>query len=85
MTPIVLAVISVIIGIFPLLVAGVALIVAAACGCELSEAGPQPCLFLGKDIGDILADMFVFAWMTLLTGGVGVAGVIGSVVWALQR
>lgn len=41
--------------------------IADAYGCRLNEAGPNPCLVGGTDIGETLSFMFVSGWFALLT------------------
>ncbi len=83
MTPGILAVLSIIIGIFPLLVAMLASSIARFYGCQLNEGGIDDCTRLSKKAQRILYSMFVFAWMTTFTGGLGVIGVIYALAWAL--
>jgi len=83
MTPGILAILSIIIGIFPLLVAMLASGVAKLYGCQLNEGGISDCARLSKRAPKVLYSMFVFARMTMFTGGLGVFGVISSIIWAV--
>lgn len=51
--------------------------IADANGCKLNEADAHPCLVAGVDIGGLLYDMFVLAWLGLLTVPLGVLGLAG--------
>ena len=55
----------------------VAVWVADANGCKLNEADAHRCLVAGLDIGGLLYDMFVLAWLALLTVPLGVLGLAG--------
>lgn len=81
MTPKILALLSVTIGIFPLLVMLLGLGLARILGCQVDEGRPHKCLFCGRDIGRFLYGTYVFAWLGLVTGPIGILGVIASVVW----
>ena len=81
MTPKSLALISIIAGIFPLLVMMLGLVLAKILGCQIDESKPHKCIFFGSDIGRFLYGSFVFAWLALVTGPIGIIGLIASGVW----
>ena len=83
MTPLFLAILSIFIGIFPILVAMLAGVIAKHYGCTLNEAGISNSERLSHRTRKILYSMFVFGWMTMFTAGLGFIGVIASVIWAL--
>ena len=85
MSPKSLAIGSVIVGIFPFTVALFATWIAQFCGIELSEANPADCIVLGFQIGGFLYGMFVFAWMSMLSLGIMIWGLLFSLVWAIIR
>lgn len=85
MTPLRLVLISVVFGLFPLLIALLAILIANLCGCRLDEAEAGKCVVFGKDIGGLLYGMFVFGWMGMITGGIGVLGVMAGAIWGLLR
>ena len=81
MTPKLLALFSIAVAIFPLLVMLFGLGLAKILGCQVDESCPHKCMFLGRDIGQFLYGTFVFAWLALVTGPIGALGLIGSGVW----
>ena len=83
MTPGRLALLSVVVGVFPLAVAALGSLIAHLKGCRLSEAAAEPCYVLGIDISGLLYTMFMFAWLTMFTGGIAVIGLMVSGIWAL--
>lgn len=85
MTPVKLAFTSIFIAIFPLLVAGLATLVAHVLGCALNEAEAEKCIFCGADISQVLYAMFLFGWLGMLTIGIGAAGLLASAVWGLLK
>jgi|HubBroStandDraft_5_1064220.scaffolds.fasta_scaffold50388_2 hypothetical protein len=54
-------------GLAPLLVAVAASSIGNTLGCTVNEGGASSCLFMGHDIGETLADMFVFGWLMFVT------------------
>jgi hypothetical protein len=78
----------------PLIVAGIAGGIADALGCTLNEGGASGCVFMGRDIGETLAEMFVFGWLAFVTLPPGelalaiwllVAGVVTFRWWRRRR
>lgn len=82
MTPGILAIISLIVGFFPVLVSILAGIIANSCDCRLDEGGVHPCVIFGKDRGPMLYSMFNFAWFIFFTLPLGVLGLVVAGVWA---
>jgi hypothetical protein len=54
-------------GLAPLLVALASGVMANAIGCTVNEGGASGCIFMGEDIGNTLADMFVAGWLMFVT------------------
>jgi hypothetical protein len=54
-------------GALPLLAAFSAFAIAGSLGCRLNEGSIHPCLFLGRDVGDMLYTMLVSGWFGMLT------------------
>jgi hypothetical protein len=73
----------VLIGFGPMLSALFAIVIANAWGCVLNEASGNPCAVAGFEVGDLLAGMFVFGWMELVTLPFGVLALLIWVVAAL--
>lgn len=85
MTPGKLAIICVVVGFAPLGIAALASLIAHVLGCEISEAGGSKCMFLGINIGDFLAVMFMMGWFFMFTFVFMVLGLIASGVWMLLK
>jgi hypothetical protein len=82
MTPTRLAIISIVIGLSPLLIALLGSLLASLLGCEQKGGSVSQCYFCGKDIGNILYGMMMMHWLVIITGGIAVFGVTGSLLWA---
>lgn len=66
----------------PLLGVLLAPAVATAHGCRLDESGAHPCVVAGRDVGGLLAVLFVLGQVMLVTLPVGaMVGVAGVVLW----
>ena len=86
MTPLRLAVVSILIGILPFLSAILASLMAAACGCEISEAGVTgKCMLFGADISSTLYSMTVLAWFGMITMPLAVVGLVAAGIWAIGK
>ena len=85
MTPLRLALLSIAVGVFPLLVMLLASFIANACGCTLNEAGAGKCVVFGKDVGGVLSVMFMFGWLGMITAPAGIIGVLSSAIWAVTK
>lgn len=82
MTPTRLAIISIAIGLSPLLIALLGSLIAGLLGCEQKNGDISRCYFCGKDIGGILYGMMMMHWLVMITGGIAVFGIIASLLWA---
>ena len=51
--------------------------IASALGCTVNEGGASACMFMGRDIGGTLADMFVAGWLEFVALPLGVAALAG--------
>jgi hypothetical protein len=51
----------------PLISALIAGGIAGALGCTVNEGGASACIFMGRDIGELLLDMFVLGWLAFVT------------------
>ncbi|MCS6177989.1 carboxypeptidase-like regulatory domain-containing protein [Shewanella baltica] len=81
MTPTQLAIISILIGISPLLIALLGSLLARLLGCEQKGGGVSKCYFCGKDIGGILYGMMMMHWLVIITGGIAIFGITASLLW----
>jgi hypothetical protein len=68
--------------------------IASALGCTVNEGGASGCIFMGRDIGETLAEMFVVGWLEFVTLPLGlfalavwavVACVVAIVGWRRRR
>ena len=55
----------------PLICAAIASGMAAVLGCSVNEGGATQCMFMGSDIGQTLAELFVVGWLFFITLPVG--------------
>jgi len=78
----------------PLICASIAGAIAGLLGCTLNEGGASGCIFMGRDIGETLAEMFIAGWLAFVTLPAGlfalamwlvVACVVVFVRWRLRR
>lgn len=82
MTPVRLAVISIVLGLLPLAIAFIGAMLAEILGGTQKGGGVSQCYLFGKDISGILYGMMTMHWLVIFTGGIAVFGVIASVIWA---
>lgn len=83
LTPGKLALISVVIGPVPLLIALLGAGIAKMIGGNLDAAKVENCKVFGIDIGNILYGMFMMHWFTIFTGGLAMIGLMVSGIWKL--
>lgn len=83
--PLIACVISMLIGVFPVIVSLLAGMIASASGCTLNEGSRHTCVVLGIDIGDALYAMGLALWFSVATMPIGVAGLIVSLIWLVTR
>lgn len=83
LTPGKLALISVVIGPIPLLIALLGAGIAKMIGGTLDAAKVENCIVFGVDIGNVLYTMFMMHWLMIFTGGFAVLGLMASGIWAL--
>jgi hypothetical protein len=84
-TPGKLALISVTLGLVPLLLTAVASAIAALLGCTVDVGGARNCHFLGINFGPLIHTLFMAYWLVFLTAGLAVVGLVGSGIWAIAR
>ena len=83
LTPGKLALISVVIGPIPLLIALLGAGIAKMIGGTLDASKVENCIVFGIDIGNVLYTMFMMHWLMIFTGGLAVLGLMASGIWAL--
>ncbi|VUD52209.1 hypothetical protein TDB9533_01584 [Thalassocella blandensis] len=84
-SPAILAILSVVIALLPLSIAAIAGFIAKRLGGNLNEAGVSGCIWRGRDVGPILYQMFMVAWLSMFSIGLGLLGLIAAGIWALLR
>lgn len=80
--PMHLFLLSLIIGIFPMLVVIAASIIASLAGCNPNE---RICIVLGLDIGPLIATMGVIGWFIFYTIPLALGGTLLSFIWAVKN
>jgi hypothetical protein len=74
------------IGVVPIVSLFLALGVASALGCAVSEGGTLPCSVMGVDLGDTLPMMAMIGWLGVFTLPLGAAALaVWLVAWMWQR
>lgn len=82
MTPFKLAVLSLAVGLFPLLLSLCGMVLARCLNCKVNAAGAEKCMVFGVDISNVLYTLFMMHWLTIFSGGLAVYGLIGAGIWA---
>ena len=80
--PLLVIVLSLLIGSSPVLSVVISSAVASRMGCTLHEGFPNPCFIGSFDAGSLLYTMFVSGWFALVTVPAGLIGVAVGVVLA---
>jgi hypothetical protein len=78
-----LCLLSIAVGIAPIISVAIAGTLAHMHGCTLHEGFVNPCVVMGADRGELLYTMGVAGWFALLTLPIGAAGITLSFVVAL--
>ena len=52
-------------------------------GCNINEAGSDPCIRLGIPFGTILSTFFVLGWFALFTIPVGAIAIVGWTIYCV--
>jgi hypothetical protein len=83
--PLIACGVSILIGVFPVILSLLAGMIASANGCTLNEGTKHACVVLGVDIGGALYAMGLAIWFSVATLPVGVAGLAVSLIWLITR
>jgi hypothetical protein len=83
--PLIACGVSILIGVFPVILSLLAGMIASANGCTLNEGTKHACVLLGVDIGGALYAMGLAVWFSVATLPVGVAGLAVSLIWLITR
>ena len=81
--PVYLVIFSVIFAVLPIISIAIAYGIASLNDCRVNEAGANPCMVFGMNVGDALYSMNVLGWFALFTIPIGVVGLIIGVFWTL--
>ena len=84
-TPGWLAILSIGVGVFPIVLSALASLTAKAMGGSVSASGADNCILLGRDIGSLIYTLFMSYMLAYFTVGLAVLGLIGSGIWAIIR
>ncbi|MDB5225150.1 MAG: putative rane protein [Candidatus Adlerbacteria bacterium] len=77
---------GVIFAVVPVIVLLIAIVMAVANGCQLSEAAAYPCLIGGIDFGGLLGMMAMTGWLALFSVPVGgLVAAVGLVLYIIGR
>ncbi|MFK8164261.1 MAG: hypothetical protein AB8H12_17580, partial [Lewinella sp.] len=68
-------------GLLPIFLVGTAAAVGKWLGCNINEAGTDPCIRFGFKFGKILNGMMVMGWLVLLTGPAAMLAGVGFTVY----
>jgi len=71
-------------GFGPVLISILAFSIGKRLGCNINEAGTDPCIRNGRDWGKILNPMAVVGWLSVVTLPLGVMGAICYTVYLLM-
>lgn len=85
MGPLILFIISIFIGFFPLMVSGYAGYKAKKHGCSVSAAGVTNNGSLSKEEANKLYSMFMFGMLGMFTMGFAFLGTIIAIIWAVLK
>lgn len=85
LTPGRLALLSIFIGAFPLVLAFLGSGIAKISGGNVDASGVRDCYLLGFDLNNLVYTLFMCHWAVIFTGGFAVLGLMASGIWALIR
>ncbi|WP_147929626.1 hypothetical protein [Neolewinella aurantiaca] len=80
-TTIIIYAVLFLIGAGPALVAMLGFLLGNLLGCNINEAGTDPCVRNGVEWGETLSSMVVFGWLTIVTFPLAACAAIGYTVY----
>lgn len=83
LTPGRLALLSILIGVFPMVLALLGVGLAKISGGHVDASESRGCFFLGFDLNNLVYTLFMCHWAVIFTGGFAVFGLLASGLWAL--
>lgn len=83
LTPGRLALLSLFIGVFPLILAFLGAGLAKISGGHVDASGVKDCSVLGFDLNNLVYTLFMCHWAVIFTGGLAIFGLMASGLWAL--
>ncbi len=81
--PVIAIILSIIVGIAPIISVIIASAIAKMNNCTLHEGFVNPCIVWGVDMGHTLYSMSVMGWLALISVPIGAMGLLVSIVWLL--
>lgn|SRR5690554_1068509 len=85
LTPGRLALLSLFVGVFPLLLAFIGTGIAKISGGHVDASGVKDCFLFGLNLNNLVYTLFMFHWAVIFTGGLAALGLMASGIWALIR
>ena len=79
--PVILLVVSLVIGLLPVISVLIAAAISSANDCVLHEGGVNPCVVWGVDLGELLYTLGVMGWFMLISIPFGSIGVLIALFW----
>ena len=82
MTPGLLALLSLLIGVLPLMLAFLGAGLAKISGGHVDASGVRDCFLFGFDLNNLVYTLFMCHWAVIFTGGLAIFGLMASAIWA---
>lgn len=83
LTPGRLALLSLLIGVFPMILAFLGTALAKVSGGHVDASRVRDCFLFGFDLNNLVYTLFMCHWAVIFTGGFAVLGLMASGLWAL--
>jgi hypothetical protein len=83
LTPGRLALLSLLIGVFPMILAFLGTALAKVSGGHVDASGVRDCFLFGFNLNNLVYTLFMCHWAVIFTGGLAVFGLMASGLWAL--
>ena len=83
LTPGRLALLSLLIGVFPMILAFLGTALAKVSGGHVDASGVRDCFLFGLNLNNLVYTLFMCHWAVIFTGGLAVFGLMASGLWAL--
>lgn len=83
LTPGRLALLSLLIGVFPMILAFLGTALAKVSGGHVDASEVRDCFLFGFDLNNLVYTLFMCHWAVIFTGGLAIFGLMASGLWAL--